>query len=284
MNWTATDADNDELTALVQRGDEQAGWQTVAAGLRESPAPIDLDGTGGGTFKLRVIVSDGVNTGVAETGSLTLPAPPPTVTLRGLPEDAVVYPTDLVVLQADITDAGRDATVQWLSSRDGELGSGLRLETNALSTGTHLITATVNDGANRVVEAVRRIVVAPGTQAPASQLVVSPALLALQLTETDSSRATVVQLRVPAGGADAWLATTTASWLTLGTPSTAAAGTSAQGTFPGQLRLVVDPTNLALGDYSTMVNITAGQMTQQLRVTLTVAAPPVQQLIPDATR
>lgn len=153
LTWAGSDADNQPLkyTVLVSN-DNRANWRPVTPSL--SSTSYNLDNTqlpGGSQVYLRVMANDGVNTGTADVGPLTVGNKAPVVQLIG-PADGSTYAAGRPVsLEADAQDvedgALSDSAFSWSSSRDGQLGTGQVLSTRSLSIGQHTITLTVRDSA-----------------------------------------------------------------------------------------------------------------------------------------
>jgi hypothetical protein len=282
VSWQASDADGDELTADIYRSDGN-GWLPLLVDVAGSSAEVDLSDTGGGAVQLKVVVSDGVWTAEDVTTELSVADQQPSISLRGPADDSVFYPLAGITLRALVEDAEGAASVSWASSRDGELGQGTQLRVDGLSTGMHLITATVSDSSNQTTQTVRRIVIAPGEQAPTPVLAASQASLALTAAATDDARGTLISLRLPSGNATQWSAAAGAAWIKVNAVGATAAAT-ASGALPGRVRVTVDPRGKAVGEYSSQVVVSAGGMTLTIPVTLNVIEPPTQQLIPTASR
>ena len=164
ITWQASDEDKDPLTFTVfYRERKGAPWIPVAYDVTGNSATIDtslLPGSREG--RIRVRVTDGVNTAEAETKRGIIVADK--VPLAGIlsPREGVSLKVGAtLVLEGtgyDVEDgvlAGR--SLAWRSSLDGNLGSGGRLELNRLSPGSHVITMTVTDKSGK--SATTRIVV-----------------------------------------------------------------------------------------------------------------------------
>lgn len=150
VQWTVTDPDSDEHTYWVDYSpDGGQTWQNQAMGLTEPALALDAAMLAGSdNAVVRVIASDGVNSGEAVSAPFTVAGK--------LPEGEIIGPRrtsfrqgDVVWLEAaawDIDDGTLDgAAVTWSSSLDGNLGSGASLPVYDLSVGTHVITMTARD-------------------------------------------------------------------------------------------------------------------------------------------
>lgn len=152
ITWNATDADGGELRAAVVYCDQEG--QTVPLGLA-------LDGAGGqfvlspshlpasDNALIRISVTDGLNTTVAEVVGLVLgPNRHPAARIV-YPEDGDVYRAGAgVALRASVFDPEdlwlQGDSLSWYSSLDGFLGNGEWLNSD-LSPGVHVIQLTASD-------------------------------------------------------------------------------------------------------------------------------------------
>jgi len=213
LEWIGRDADNDSLSYLVQynrgpsrgrSGERQdAEWRTVAANLKAEKLPIDLSKLpGGDRARMRVLATDGFNTGVAVSPSFKVENKPPVASII-YPSPASLTPGsrsiiiekgDRLVLIGTATDIEdgvlNGSALSWYSSRDGLLGTGCRLDVTVLSPGVHEITlrALDNDGhvgrSNIIVEVTRPINRQPIANAGQDQ--VMNLLLPIKLNGTGS--------------------------------------------------------------------------------------------------
>lgn len=173
LEWTGRDADNDPLSYMLQysrgplRGTagqrKGAEWRTIASDLKAEKLSLDLSKLpGGDRAKIRVLATDGFNTGVAVSPSFKVENKPPVASIiYPLPEyltpgsrSITIEKGDRLVLTGTASDMEdgvlNDSALSWYSSRDGMLGTGRRLDVTTLSPGVHEITLRANDSGNRV--------------------------------------------------------------------------------------------------------------------------------------
>lgn len=150
--WDMEDADGDELTTTVYYQNEETkqfvtlGGTTVDGTSFE--VPVDSL-AGGDEARIRVVVTDGVNTAEATSGQFYIPPKPPAVGIMTPASGDRIPQGGSAVLTgfgSDLED-GQLAGSQlvWTSSVDGELGVGGEVTTDTLSPGTHLITLVGTD-------------------------------------------------------------------------------------------------------------------------------------------
>jgi hypothetical protein len=153
-SWTATDADGDTLSAtLLFSADDGETWEPVASGVAGQRYALDA------TFwpetnqaRLRILVSDGLNTSAAQSNAFSVPARAPMAFIVAPGDSTVVTPGEPVLLRATGYDAEDGPLPQgayaWTSDVDGVLGTGEELVAVALSQGWHTIAlvATDSDG------------------------------------------------------------------------------------------------------------------------------------------
>lgn len=142
LEWIATDADGEGLSFMVQYSiDGGTSWRAVAGNYLDRS--ITLDGRlvpGSAQLLLRVIASDGVNTGLAVSGSVSLPTSPPRVVIAGVSPKQRVPFGQRVVLTGTAYDAEEGSItgggLSWVIS--GPTASG--------ATGTDVVLANLAPG------------------------------------------------------------------------------------------------------------------------------------------
>lgn len=155
--WSAGDPDGDELRYWVQYhpspdSRDLPDWQTLALDVTELEITVALDGLAGGeAAEVRVLATDGFNTGVAYSGPLTIASKPPVARILSPGEVSFSRQGKALLLHGagfDLEDGVLPAAaLTWTSSRDRLLGVGSRLSTAGLSPGVHEITLTATDAA-----------------------------------------------------------------------------------------------------------------------------------------
>lgn len=152
VQWTAADVDGDTLVyALFYSHNAGQNWQLLAEGFTETSYALDVDALAGGNdVRLRVVVSDGVNTSYDETdAAIQVPNKAPIPGILS-PEDGLwVEPEDLVLLQGGATDLEDGSlpaeSLHWRSDRQGPLGTGYSAPLTTLEPGRHVITLRATD-------------------------------------------------------------------------------------------------------------------------------------------
>lgn len=170
VRWQGADVDGDSLTASVQySADGGATWTLLGTGIRGTAFSVDagrLAGTNGrqdGRF--RVLLSDGVQTGIADTPSFAVPNNAPRVRVAS-PLPGSRYELGQVVALEAVTEDVEDgvlegAAVTWSSSTDGLLGRG-RLRNVLLTEGVHVLTVNATDDEGASTTASVTVTVAQG--------------------------------------------------------------------------------------------------------------------------
>jgi hypothetical protein len=151
LQWQATDADGDQLTISVDYSHDGVTYQPVALPATDMPSPFRFDTStlpGGTAVTVRVVATDGVNTGVAVSEPFAVANKPPV--------GSILFPAsgsslaDSVVFQGMGYDPEefdlQGASLQWFSDVDGPIGEGATVATDSLSLGDHTITLLVTDG------------------------------------------------------------------------------------------------------------------------------------------
>jgi hypothetical protein len=156
ITWEAGDDDHDPLTftVLYNNGVDQL-WLPIANGVTNLSASVDTALLPGSTkARVRVRVSDGVNSAEADSATFTVSEKAPQIAILAPTNGQVLAPdtvTELVGSVYDPEDGMLPGTsLTWTSDRDGHLGHGQRLNpTKMLSRGPHLITLTAMDSQGR---------------------------------------------------------------------------------------------------------------------------------------
>jgi hypothetical protein len=101
---------------------------------------------------VRILATDGVNTGEGDAGPFTVSGNEPTALINAPADEATYMPGENVLFAGegfDLEDGPlADDALTWTSSLDGVLGTGGTVERADLSQGSHLITLTVRDSAS----------------------------------------------------------------------------------------------------------------------------------------
>ena len=175
IQWGAGDADGDVLLYTVQYSyDNGIHWQTLAADVPGTPdnpvttltlAGTDgLHGSGGQNARIRVLASDGYNTGTGLSGAFTVSdrVPEPYI---DAPADGHWYrPGEPMVLSGganDTEDGGLSgASLSW--QVDGAAaGAGQDVPVTGLAPGTHNVNLTAKDSANQQATASSKLNILP---------------------------------------------------------------------------------------------------------------------------
>ncbi|MBK8795595.1 MAG: hypothetical protein IPM07_03880 [Anaerolineales bacterium] len=274
VTWSANDADGDALVATVLYSrDGGASYAPLRLHLTGSSVVIPLAELGGTTQgKIRVLVSDGVNTGQADSaGFFSVPNQPPAAQIITPDEGATFGYGQIVALTGVATDIEDvtlpDSAFAWYSDLDGLLGAGASLDASLETIGAHTLTLQVTDSSGAVGTAQRTVTVSDDVMAAAVALIVAPpATNFVASAGSPTVQTQTVSLRNPDGSALAWQASSNAAWLSVA---------AASGVTPADPELRVDPSGLAAGDYSGIASISSSGSggaapVQQVRVSLTV--------------
>ncbi|MFN8535135.1 MAG: DNRLRE domain-containing protein [Dehalococcoidia bacterium] len=152
VRWEAADLDGDVLTATVfyNSGSEPTWWPVASNVTGTSTIVNTALLPSGAAPKVRVRVSDGVNSAEDESdAAFTLAPKGPQVGIAA-PTNGQAFATGITItLAAAAYDAEDgfvpDVKLSWSSSKDGPLGQGGLLSTSTLSAGVHRITVTATD-------------------------------------------------------------------------------------------------------------------------------------------
>jgi hypothetical protein len=260
LNWSASDADGDELMFdVVYSIDNGVNFQPVAVGLPGTSAQIDtsqLPGSNEGV--LRVIASDGVNTGFANSAAFVMADKPPQPYIL-IPDDPTqVHWGQLVNFSGMALDA-LDGTVApsglvWKDSEGATLGTGPLLSLDDLPVGTNVITLQATNSVGMSASTTVTVIVDDDLDLPGVTLSVGPAQVSWHV---GAGSTTPLMAEVSIGnagsGSMSWTASESAAWLSLSETG----GTVLAGDDATILTLTANPSGLAADQsYSTNLTIT----------------------------
>ena len=148
LRWRSHDADGDRRLATVQYAADGKHYVTLAAALTKQRLKVDpAELPGGKKARFRVVVTDGVLTGIDKSDRYKVAAKPPAISIATPVEGAQLTEGQSVQLVASVRDDQDQRLadeVIWSSDLQGELGRGGAL-TTPLQPGEHKITATVTN-------------------------------------------------------------------------------------------------------------------------------------------
>lgn len=146
--WQGTDQDGDELRYTLQySNDDGQSWRMIDTGITATNMTLDLSGfPGGQNCMVKVVASDGFNTGEHVSGSFQVANNEPYVEISS-PMSGETIGADSVSLigfSMDVESILGEGQHEWYSNLDGFLGYGESLTTE-LSEGAHELTLKVTD-------------------------------------------------------------------------------------------------------------------------------------------
>lgn len=158
LRWSVSDADSMSHTARILYSADGGGtWRSLGV-IADSELAVDFDQLPGTTNgRLRVLVSDGVNTGEAVFGPFTVSKKLPTATISLPAQNTAYRASTAVFLRGEgydpETERLPESAFSWDSDRDGPLGTGRQVTVQQLSPGVHSITLRVTDQDGNVAAA-----------------------------------------------------------------------------------------------------------------------------------
>jgi hypothetical protein len=151
IRWNASDLDGDSLSYSVLHSPDGTAWYPLATDITDTTYSWDTtQSPGGSNAYIKVIASDGVNTGQDQSNApFSIGKKAPLAAIASPADGAQFVPGQTIIFEG----AGEDfedgllegASLTWSSSRDGYLGVGELLHLSNLSDGTHTITLVATD-------------------------------------------------------------------------------------------------------------------------------------------
>ena len=138
MTANATDVEDGNISGAA------VTWTSSVDGALGSGTTV-LAVLSSGWHTITVTATDSLGASVTDSVQLLMNTPP-SITIDAPSNNANYTVGDAIVFSATASDAETTPVVTWTSSINGGLGSADSITTNALSIGTHTITATVSDG------------------------------------------------------------------------------------------------------------------------------------------
>ncbi|GAC1546171.1 MAG: hypothetical protein NVS2B7_21200 [Herpetosiphon sp.] len=255
VEWTQSHPDNSSLRATVllstDGGTTYTPLRTDVIGTRVIIPTTEVPSTSRG--RIRVVVSDGVNTAQDDsTGLFTIANHPPRAAILGPDDNSMFVFNQPVSLKGEGANSDGsslpDSAFQWDSDLNRSLGTGPDLTVDNLVKGTHTIKLTVTGANGLTGVATRRVTVGDTVPAATPRITVAPgtASFVAPFRSTTVQSETLV-IRDPAGYTVRWNVTSDASWLTM---------SDASGTDQSQPFIKVNPSGLASGSYTGKLTFT----------------------------
>ena len=152
VDWSVTDIDStDHLFWVEYSADGGSTWSILNQARYESNLEVDFDRLPGSTGNalIRVLASDGVNTGAAVSNLFSVAKKRPRAAILAPETGEEYYAFDGLPLEGfgyDMDDGVlSDASLTWYSDRYGFIGTGEELSVAEMDVGEHTVTLTATD-------------------------------------------------------------------------------------------------------------------------------------------
>jgi len=160
ISWTAKDPDGDPMLFTVQYSPDAGNrWIPLASGITDTSLVVDpnkIPGTLKQTALVRVLASDGFNTGEGLSGLFYVPSKPPTVRIVSPVDGQEFGYGDIIPLKGrgyDLEDGPLpDSAFTW-EFEGGQLGNGSAIDVVRLGPGKHTITLLGKDSSRQTGKA-----------------------------------------------------------------------------------------------------------------------------------
>lgn len=270
LTWTASDADSPNLTYdLFFSVDGGETFSPLELGLTGSSAEVNTDLVPGSmSVVFRVVASDGVNTGYADSPPYQVAVKPPDVRILSPSEGQRVQygtPLQLTGYALDLQDGSitADSSLVW-SGPEGVLGEGQVLTLTDLPTGSNTITLTAYASTGYSNSASVTVIVGDDLYEPPSVLTAAPNAVNLQTPgEAPAPQSAPVYISNGVGNTELnWTASSDVPWLQLD---------AASGRTPSTVTLTADPDGLPPNSTQTgTVTVVSGGQSVVVTVTLQI--------------
>ncbi len=268
--WQGTDADGDLLNYVVQySADAGTTWQTLVMDFAGTSFSLPVAALAGGSQSLiRVIVSDGFNTGADASNSVFGVAKHAPVAYIDSPQATTSFVGEQsVLLNAsgyDLEDGAilTDANFLWSSDRNGNLGAGRSLELNAgaLDQGEHLITLTLKDSDGMATSVTTHIsVYLSAASLPAGWAVSPDELQYRAIVGEEAPESQLISIRNQGDGTFSWTASAVQPWILL---------SSLSGGSPSDILVGINAAGLAKGIYTGTVTLSSPDLGSSVQTTV----------------
>jgi hypothetical protein len=274
LTWQASDPDGNALSfdVLYSRDGGQE-FQPLLFDTATPSATIDantLAGAMGAIF--RVVASDGVQSGQADSAPLAVADKAPEVSILSPGAGSSFQFGQLINFDGaaeDLTDGSiPDARLVWTNAKGQTLAVGARFSSDALPAGSNVITLTATNSAGLKASASVTVTVSDDFALPAPQLSVAPAQLGWHVAPgTTAAQTATLELTNLVSDTLSWTASASAGWVQLSASS---------GSTPTELTISASPAGLAEGGRrQATVTISAtdaqGQVVTTVQVPVTLA-------------
>ena len=187
LTWTASDADGDPLTFDIPYSrDNGVTFQPIAAGLATTSTQIDTAQLGGsGTARLRVIASDGANTGFGDSATFVMANHPPQPAILNPENNLHIHYGQLVNFSGMALDAQdgtvADAGLVWTDRPGTTPWGGPLISLDNLPVGTNVITLQATNSIGLTASTTVTVIVDDNLDLPGPTLSAGPAQVSWQV-------------------------------------------------------------------------------------------------------
>ncbi len=151
ITWQSGDADGDLLYHRLEYTPDGQNWRALTTDITQTQTVVNFDNLPGGQqFRIRILVTDGVNTAETISPAFVVPPKPPEVFIFA-PKPGARYMAGMNVTLSGRANDDQDGNLYsstapvWSSDQDGVLGRGVEVNLHTLSVGTHTITLSATN-------------------------------------------------------------------------------------------------------------------------------------------
>lgn len=154
IQWTGADTDPGDAAnlsySILYSADNKQTWRTLETMYSQTSLQVHTSNLPGGTqCYVRVMVTDGINTGQDDSNAaFSSVGNPPSALILSPTDGAIFAPYELIQFSGravDLEENVDEEDMVWTSSLDGIIGSGREVETMSLRPGIHTILLTITD-------------------------------------------------------------------------------------------------------------------------------------------
>jgi hypothetical protein len=221
LKWQASDADGDELSFTIEYSrDGGSNFTPVKLGVTGTSTTIDTAALAGSpSARFRVVASDGVNVGSADSANFVMANKAPEVVILQPGDNSKVHYGQLVNFDAmalDLQDGTVDPTNFVWKLGPTVLGNGAQISVDSLPVGSNLVTVEATNSLGQKGSATVTVIVDDDMDDPGVVIAATPDQVAWNVAVgATAEQSAVISISNLGSGSMKWTASSDQTWLTV---------------------------------------------------------------------